>query len=171
MLVRLQQRALFNFHKDNDGDIECVCKTNNYFPITMLRIKSLLNENDIKEIKYYIMQSKDNIINLEDFRVKEGNRISKVFTGRDRGEYIRKHSNIDKIEEKYSEITVIIPKNIYSINPSFLEEFLFHVVVKLGKENFLKKFHFISEGDYDFEIPLNQAIDRILKKQTTHNKL
>ena len=83
------------------------------------------------------MQSKDNIINLEDFRVKEGNRISKVFTGRDRGEYVRKHSNIDQIEEKYSEITVIIPQNVYSINPSFLEEFLVHVVTKLGKENFL----------------------------------
>lgn len=34
-------------------------------------------------------QSKDNIINLEDFRVKRGNIVSKVFTGRDRGVYVR----------------------------------------------------------------------------------
>lgn len=116
------------------------------------------------------MLSKNNIINLEDFRVKEGDRISKVFTGRDRGEYVRKLSKIDQIEEIYSEVTVIIPKNVYSINPSFLEEFLVHVVTKLGKENFLNKFHFISEGDYEYEIPLNQAIDRILKNQTALDK-
>lgn len=37
----------------------------------------------------------ENIINLEDFRVKKGNAISKVFTGRDRGEIVRKKSMID----------------------------------------------------------------------------
>ncbi|MDD6781620.1 MAG: hypothetical protein PUD89_01625 [Bacteroidales bacterium] len=42
---------------NNDGDIECkpdskcVCKTNNYFPGTMLSVKLLLNEDDIQEIK------------------------------------------------------------------------------------------------------------------------
>ncbi len=112
------------------------------------------------------MLSKENTINLEDFRVKEGNRISKVFTGRDRGKYVREKSRIDKIESEYTEINIIIPDNIYSINPSFFEEFLVNVVTKLGKEKFLEKFHFISEGEYEYKDPLNQAVDRILKNQT-----
>lgn len=112
------------------------------------------------------MKTVENIINLEDFRAKEGNRISKVFTGRDRGKYVREKSHIDEIEKKYESINIIIPENIYSINPSFFEEFLVNVVRKLGKEAFLKKFKFESKGDYEYEMPLNQAIDRILKSQT-----
>lgn len=112
------------------------------------------------------MISKDNTIALEDFRVKDGQRVSKVFTGRDRGRYVREHSKIDKIETEYDTINVVIPNNVYSINPSFFEEFLVNVVKKLGKEGFLQKFSFTSEGDYDYRNPLNQAIDRILKTQT-----
>jgi len=116
------------------------------------------------------MFSKDNTINLEDFRVKDGKRISKVFTGRDRGEYVRKQSKIDNLETQYKEIFIIIPDNVYSINPSFLEEFLVNVVTKLGKDKFLERFHFTSQGDYEFEMPLNQAIDRILKNKTALDK-
>ena len=53
-------------------------------------------------------QSKDNIINLEDFRVKRGNIVSKVFTGRDRGVYVRENSHIDDIESKIERIDNII---------------------------------------------------------------
>lgn len=116
------------------------------------------------------MRNKDNTINLEDYRVKIGKKISKVFTGRDRGKEVRENSKIDKLEETCDEIYVVIPDNVYSINPSFLEEFLVNVVTKLGKEEFLKKFHFISEGDYEIEMPLNQAIDRILKNKTAIDK-
>jgi len=112
------------------------------------------------------MKSKDNIINLEDFRVKEGNRISKVFTGRDRGKYVREKSRIDELETLYESVTIIIPDQIYSINPSFFEELLVNVVKKLGKEKFRSKFKFVSQGDYEYEMPLNQAVDRILKAQT-----
>lgn len=112
----------------------------------------------------------NNIINLEDFRAKEGSRISKVFTGRDRGMDVRKKSKIDLLEEKYDNIIIIIPSDIYSINPSFLEEFLINVVTKLGKEKFLEKFRFISEGGYDINTSVNQAIDRILKNKIALDK-
>lgn len=112
------------------------------------------------------MRNKDNTINLEDYRVKIGENFSKVFTGRNRGKEVRENSKIDKLEETCDDIYVIIPDNVYSINPSFLEELLVNVVTKLGKEDFLKKFHFISDGDYEIEIPLNQAIDRILKNKS-----
>ena len=106
--------------------------------------------------------SKENIINLEDFRVHG----AKVFTGRDRGEDVRKASNIDNIEATYDEVNIIIPINVYAINPSFFEEFFLNAVLKLGREGFLKKFKFVSEGSFNYEKPLFEAIDRILRQKT-----
>lgn len=107
--------------------------------------------------------NKENVINLESYRVKIEGKVSKVFTGRDRGLSVRKESNIDSIEERFETIDIIIPDNVYSINPSFFEELFVNVVRKLGKENFLKKFKFKSEGNYKYETPLMEAIDRILR--------
>ncbi len=104
---------------------------------------------------------KNNIIKLEDYRVKG----SKVFTGRDRGRDVRLQSNIDAIEQGNTSVEVIIPENTYSINPSFLEELLVNVVTKLGKEGFMAKFKFTSEGDYQYESRLEEAIDRILRSK------
>lgn len=108
------------------------------------------------------MKTSKNTIELETFRAEK----SKVFTGRDRGQYVREQSKIDKIEVVNDDVYFIIPDNIYSINPSFFEELFFNVVQKLGKEEFLKKFHFECLGDYDYHRPLNEAIDRILRKRT-----
>lgn len=111
--------------------------------------------------------SNANIINLEDYRVKgKDGTIAKVFTGRDRGEDVRKASKIDEIERSYDEVFIIIPDNIYSINPSFFEELFVNVVLKLGRESFLKKFKFESVGYYNYERPLTEAIIRILRKKT-----
>lgn len=112
------------------------------------------------------MLSRENIINLEDYRVKDGNIVSKVFTGRDRGKLVRERSNIDSIEASYDKVIIIIPNNVYSINPSFFEELFVNVVNKLGKEGFLAKFEFKSEGDYEYEDQLSEAIDRILHTKT-----
>ena len=109
-------------------------------------------------------------IDLSEYRVKLGNNISKVFTGRDRGEEVRKKSKIDDLEKRYSTINIEIPQDIYSINPSFLEEFLVNVVSRLGKDNFMSKFHFKSLGTYDISEPLNQAVDRILKEKNALGK-
>lgn len=114
------------------------------------------------------MEANTNKINLEDFRVtdKKSGRISKVFTGRDRGKKVRNDSKIDSIEKTFESIEIIIPDNIYSINPSFFEELFVNVVTKLGKDVFLKKFQFTSNGNYNYEKPLNEAIDRILRSKT-----
>lgn len=101
-------------------------------------------------------------INLQDFRA----RGAKVFTGRDRGKSVREASKIDELEEAYSEINIIIPDNLYSINPSFFEELFLNVVLKLGREKFLEKFKFTSLGNYAYSKPLNEAIDRILRNKT-----
>lgn len=111
--------------------------------------------------------SKENTINLEDYRVKgKDGTIAKVFTGRDRGEDVRIASKIDEIEKNYEEIIIIIPDNIYSINPSFFEELFVNVVLKLGREKFGEKFNFESLGNYNYQRPLSEAIIRILRKKT-----
>ena len=105
-------------------------------------------------------QSKDNIINLEDFRVKRGNIVSKVFTGRDRGVYVRENSHIDDIDSKYETIEIIIP------NPSFFEELFRNVVTKHGRDEFMNKYKFRSLGTYKYERTLSEAIQRILRNNT-----
>lgn len=110
--------------------------------------------------------SRDNIINLEDYRVRSGSVVSKVFTGRDRGLYVRENCKIDEIEAKYDSVQIIIPDGIRSINPSFFEELFKNVVLKLGEEKFLVKFIFISKGSYNYKRPLNEAIQRILRDNT-----
>lgn len=107
-------------------------------------------------------KSKENIINLEDYRTPG----SKVFTGRDRGKTVRINSGINQIEEKFDNIKIIIPNDVYSIIPSFFEELFLDVVMKLGKVKFHKKFEIISEGSYDPSRAINEAVERILRNNT-----
>lgn len=108
---------------------------------------------------------KDNIINLDLYSIRLNNRVSKVFTGRDRGEEVREKSNIDKIYDKYKNITIIIPTGTFSITPSFLEEFFVNIVKKYGVEEFRKNIHIIDNG-YVITTQLDEAIDRILQRKT-----
>jgi restriction endonuclease Mrr len=102
------------------------------------------------------------IIDLEKHRTKN----SKVFTGRDRGITVREDSKIDIINDENNSIVIQIPKDIMSINPSFLEELLVNVVNKLGKEGFYKKFLFKTESTrYNIEVDLEEAIERILRNE------
>jgi len=103
-----------------------------------------------------------NKIKLEEFRTPG----AKIFTGRDRGKEVRLKSRIDEIEKTHDRVIFIIPDNLYSINPSFFEELFVNVVLKLGKEEFNKKFEFINDGDYNYAKPLSEAIDRILREKT-----
>jgi hypothetical protein len=99
------------------------------------------------------------IINLNNFRTIG----SKVFTGRSKGGEVRNTSKIDELERENSIIEIVIPTDIYSINPSFLEEFLVNVVSKLGAQGFNEKFKFINEGDYKITKDIEEAIERILR--------
>lgn len=108
------------------------------------------------------------IINLEQYRSEDKTRRikSKVFTGRDRGEMVRKASHIDELETQNDQIIIEIPEDIYSINPSFFEELFLHVVLKLKKDAFLAKFSLRPHGEYDFQNEFMEAIDRILNDTT-----
>lgn len=107
------------------------------------------------------METKVYNIDLENFRTNG----AKVFTTRPRGIEVRKKSNIDTIEPMYDKITITIPQDISSINPSFLEEFFENVVMKLGEEGFYQKFSFINEGRYKIESDLTEAVERILREE------
>lgn len=109
-----------------------------------------------------MMKTKKNTIELEKYRYQN----AKVFTGRDRGEQVRTDSGIDEIESKYDDVYFVIPDNIYSINPSFLEELFKNVVQKLGRDKFKEKFRFENEGEYNFDKALDEAIDRLLRSKT-----
>lgn len=108
------------------------------------------------------------IINLEDYRVvsPDGGVKAKVFTGRDRGEDVRKASSLDNVWPSYDVIEIVIPEHIYAINPSFFEEFFVNAVTKLGRDGFLSKFVFTSKGSFNYQKPLNEAIERILRNFT-----
>lgn len=87
-----------------------------------------------------------------------------IFTGRDRGKQVRTVSKINELEAINDSIIVVIPNNIITISPSFLEEFFYNVVTKLGKDAFKSKFTFENPGDYKIEKNLDTAIKRILRK-------
>lgn len=99
-------------------------------------------------------------INLEEYRTPR----SKVFTGRDRGKEVREKADLEAKENGAEVVNIIIPDDIYSINPSFLEEFLRPVVKKLGKQQFYQKFNFKCQGPYDIQTDLDEAVDRILRE-------
>jgi len=100
-------------------------------------------------------------INLEDFRTPG----SKVFIGRPRGIKVREQSKIDSIEPGYDKIVISIPDDIASINPSFLEEFLYNVVNHIGETAFRQKFAFENTGQYKIDNDLTEAIERILREE------
>ena len=109
----------------------------------------------------------EKIIDLENFRTKG----SKVFTGRDRGISVRTESKIDELAKGEEKIKILIPTDIMSLNPSFLEEFLSNVVLKLGKDGFNTKICFYSESTrYDIALDLDEAIERILRTENALSK-
>ena len=106
-------------------------------------------------------------IDLENHRTKG----SKVFTGRERGISVRKNTKIDVLVNENEQVEIIIPTDIMSINPSFLEEFLTNVVKSLGKEGFYKKVKFASDSKrYDIALDLEEAVDRILRNENALSK-
>lgn len=103
-------------------------------------------------------------IDLDKYRTRSGNNISKVFTGRDRGAQVREQSKIDEVFPATDSLEIVIPDEIFSITPSFLEELFNNIVLKYGKEDTLKKVRFT--GRYKIKNAFDEAVDRILQPKT-----
>lgn len=108
----------------------------------------------MKEIDLNTYRSIDTVRNI----------TSKVFTGRDRGLDVRRRSHIDDFIKSGDVIHIKVPEDIYSINPSFLEEFLYTAVKEYGKEGY-KKYVFFEEP-FRFKRQLNEAVERIIRSST-----
>lgn len=100
-------------------------------------------------------------INLGEYRTAG----AKVFIGRDRGLSVRERSGIDQLVDQYDRIDVQIPADTRSINPSFLEEFVYNVVPRLGRDGFYDKIHFGDAERYSVKDDLSEAVERILRKE------
>lgn len=87
----------------------------------------------------------------------------KVFTGREHGEYIRDALNIDFLESISYKLTIFIPTETYSINPSFFEGLFGDSIAKLGRDKFMEKFEFVSPN-CPYERALNECISRVENK-------
>lgn len=111
----------------------------------------------------------DNTILLEKYCSRIGGKISKVFTGRDRGKEVREKSKIDELFDKYKELKVVIPKGTFSITPSFLEEYFVNIVTKYGLDKFRSNVQIENNG-YLIDVPLEEAINRILQRKTGIDK-
>ncbi len=79
---------------------------------------------------------------------------------------VRKRSQIDLLADSTKEVVIQVPDDIRSINPSFLEEFLYNVVQTLGRDAFYEQVKFDILGTrYNIKKDVDEAVDRILRKK------
>lgn len=95
-------------------------------------------------------------INLNDISNKE----VQVISGRSRGEATRKKFKIEKIEEEHNQVKVIIPKECYCLNSSFLLGLFGKSIRKFGSKKFKEVFVFVNDENHREEI--EEAITRAL---------
>ena len=97
-------------------------------------------------------------INLDEARTSKG---AKVFSGRERGKYWRKHFKLDELDHNDSLVEVSIPEDILSINLSFFLSLFGESVRYLGAEEFRQKYHFVCDPSL---LPMiDQGIEQALK--------
>ena len=114
-------------------------------------------------------KSKDDIIFLDDFCTRIGTKVSKVFTGRDRGEEVRNDSKIDDVYAQYHHVKVVVPDGTFSITASFLEEFFVNIVLTYGLDTFRETVEIVPNG-YEIDEPFEEAIQRILQRGNALSK-
>lgn len=112
-------------------------------------------------IVFKVIFKKRPILNGET-SINLGNYTDKnVLVGKYNGEYAKRKSNINSLINKFDTVIVIVPEHIMSINPSFLEVFIFDVYKKLGKEEFERRIRFKCEGIYKIDRDLVDVKSRI----------
>ena len=93
-------------------------------------------------------------INLEQFKTFD----EKIFVGRDRGIEIRKKLQLDVLEEKNDIIIVLLPMDIWTINPSFFRG-LFEQSVEKYKEKFWDKYKFLYFDNSELKKSVRDSIE------------
>jgi hypothetical protein len=88
-----------------------------------------------------------------------------VFSGRPRGEAVRKQINLDKVDTTEELVKVVIPGDVFSVNTSFFLGLFGESVRGAGsKENFLKRFTF--ECPPEILEDVSDGIERALREKS-----
>ena len=109
---------------------------------------------------------KSNVIDLNEYVPDE---LSSLST-RSWGIALRNYTGIDQFAKEADcdePVTIVVPSRITALSSSFLEEFFEKSIVNCrgNKSAFLKKFVLKSEGNYNFDLYLKEAFDRLTIKE------
>lgn len=97
-----------------------------------------------------------------------GNLEGPVFTGRQRGETLRKTLHVEEFDAENVEVEVRIPETTYSISSSFVLGLFGKSVVRAGsKEAFYQKYHFSSNPL--FRGIIDSCVTRALQEKNLFN--
>ena len=94
-------------------------------------------------------------INLHPYRTG----ASKIFSGRDRGIAVRIEKKLDEIDKSEEQVTVVIPKDTWTINSSFFGGLFEKSVMDLGRDRFLEKYTFVFDDGSGLSSELRQNIE------------
>ena len=88
-------------------------------------------------------------------------RAQKVFSGREAGYTCREFFKLDQLDKAGTEITVIIPEEVYSVNSSFFLGMFGDSIRNLGKDRFHSQYHFVGKGiSRTLNSGIRDALDR-----------
>lgn len=96
-------------------------------------------------------------INLQQYR----NPNSRILCGKTFGIQVRKKMKLDDIDKTEEQVTITIPDDIWSLNPSYFIGVFEKSIHYLGEENFRKKYLFQCSNDFIKE-NIEQEIEDIL---------
>nr|WP_183568753.1 hypothetical protein [Mucilaginibacter sp. SP1R1]MBB6152770.1 hypothetical protein [Mucilaginibacter sp. SP1R1] len=92
-------------------------------------------------------------INLKSYRPSN----STSYSGRPQGESVREKLKLSQIDKEDGELSLVIPSDTTSFNPSFFLGLLYDSIKNLGMEKFKKKYHLLIETN-------NEALKQAIKK-------
>lgn len=107
-----------------------------------------------------------NNIKIELTKEHRGSPKSTTFSGRLEGRQVREKLNLDNIDSGNANVTITIPNDTTSFNPSFFLGLFFDSVKKSGSvESFKRKFVFdLSNFDAELKNYINQDIDDCFRR-------
>ena len=91
----------------------------------------------------------------------------KIFTDRDKGIEARKKLDLDKLEAECDKIYVLLPKDIWTVNPSFFGG-LFEQSIKKYKAKFWDKYIFRYTDNSDLSESVRASIEYDYEYVSTH---
>jgi hypothetical protein len=90
--------------------------------------------------------------------------VAKVLSGRPRGEFCRKHFQLESFDCSEERAIVSVPSDMLSVNSAFFLACFGESVRTLGKEEFGKKYRFVCSGEIRKEF--DTYIDLALKAKS-----